>query len=160
MRGVVLWRDYVHYTAHDQGFSKPPRRWTEWMYSVYLPERRKCYTFGESQLGATGEFDSEANHFGKQFEISFDTVNPEDADTIEGCYRVPGRFWEVFVFVRGDVSKLRHQVVTWPSGIPGVQFDVPSGAVLNNDYVKRSMADVFAADSWIEVYGPDSLLLK
>ena len=50
--------------------------------------------------------------------------------------------------------------MTWPSGISGVQFDVPDGVILNNDYVKRSMADAFAADSWIEVQGPDSLLLK
>ena len=60
--------------------------------------------YADTQLGATGEFDSEANHFGQQFEISFDIVNPEDADTIEGCYRVTGRFWEVFVFVRSDVA--------------------------------------------------------
>ncbi len=159
-RGVVLWRDYVRYAQHDQGWQQPRRRWSEWVYSVYLPERLCCHSFDESQLEATGEFDSEANHFGQQFEISFDTVNAEDADTIEGCYRVPGRFWDVFVFIRSDVSELRHRLVTWASGILGVQFDVPTGVILNNDYVKGSMADVFAADSWIDAHGPDSLLLK
>jgi hypothetical protein len=162
-RGVVLWRDYARYSRYDQGLKKPPRRCSEWVYSVYLPERLRCHSFLESQLEATGEIDAEANHFGRQFEISFDTVNPEDEDagTIEGCYRLPGRFWEVFVFIKeDDVPELHHRLVTWPSGIAGVQFDVPTGAILNNDHVKRSMADAFGADSWAVVHGPDSLLLK
>ena len=77
----------------------------------------------------------------------------------QGVIRATGRF-RVFRLSGATLLLLRHSLVTWPSGIAGVQFDVPDGVILNNDYVKRSMADAFAADSWIEVRGPDSLLLK
>ena len=148
------------FARYDQGSRKPPRRWWQWSYSVYLPDRDCCHSFTEAELQPTGEFDLEVNHLGKRHEISFDTVNQADVVAIEGCYRMPGRFWEVFVFITEDVSDLRHELVTWPSGITGVQFDVPMSVMLNDDYVKRSMCDAFGADAWAVVYGPESLLLK
>lgn len=158
-QGVVIWSDHTRFSAYD-GFKKPPRRWSEWVYSVYL-SGRDCYcSLRESQLQPTGDFDSEKNHIGIRFEISFDTVPEDDTHIEEGCYRLPGQFWEVFVFIKEDVADLRHDLVTWPSGIAGVQFDVPESAVLNREYVMRAMSDVFAAEPCTVVYGPDSLLLK
>jgi hypothetical protein len=160
LRGVVIWRDYTRFSAYDQGFKKPPRRWAEWVYSVYFPDR-DCYrSLEESRLHPTGEFDSEESHLGKCFEISFDTVPGDDTSIEEGCYRLPGRFWEVFVFVKADVADLRRARVTWPSGISGVQFDLPQSAALDRGYVIRAMSEVFAAEDCTVVYGPDSLLLK
>ena len=124
-----------------------------------FPTARR-HSLGESRLHPTGEFDSEENHLGKRFEVSFDTVAEDDTDIEEGCYRLPGRFWEVFVFVKADLADLRHALVTWPSGITGVQFDVPRSAMLERGYVIRAMSEVFAAESCAVVYGPDSLLLK
>ena len=51
----------------------PPRRWSEWEYSVYLPDLDRCTTLEESRLRTTGEFDPEEAHLGHRFEISFDT---------------------------------------------------------------------------------------
>jgi hypothetical protein len=160
LRGVVIWRDYTRFSAYDRGFKNPPRRWAEWMYSVYFPDRDRCQTLEESRLHPTGEFDPEESHSGKRFEVSFDTAPVGDTGAEEGCYRLPGQFWEVFVFVKTDVSDLRHTLVTWPSGITGVQFEVPRSAVLDRGYVIRAMSEVFAAGTCAVVYGPDSLLLK
>ena len=158
--GVVIWRDYTRFSAYDQGFKNPPRRWAAWMYSVYFPDRDCCHTLEESRLHPIGELDPEESHLGKRFEVSFDTVPGDDASIEEGCYRLPGRFWEVFVFVKADVADLRHALVTWPSGITGVQFDVPRSAKLDRGYVIRAMSAVFAAGAGAAVYGPDSLLLR
>jgi hypothetical protein len=160
LRGVVIWCDYTRVSACDQGFKNPPRRWAEWTYSVYVPDRDCYHTLEESRLHPTGEFDSEESHLGKRFEVSFDTVPGNETSIEEGCYRLPGRFWEVFEFVKADVADLRHAVVTWPSGITGVRFDVPRSAALDRGYVIRAMSEVFAAASCAVVYGPDSLLLK
>jgi hypothetical protein len=160
VEGVVVWSDHTRFTAYDQGFKKPPRRWAEWIYSVYLYDREFYYSFRESQLQPTGRFDSEASFLGNGFEVSFDTVPAEDKNIEDGCYRLPRRFWEVFVFIKSDVVELRHQFVTWPSGITGIEFDVPEAAVLDREYVIRAMSDVFAAESFAVVHGPDSLVLK
>ena len=158
--GVVVWCDLCRFSAYDQGFKKPPQIWSEWVYSVYLPERDRYGSFKEFELQTTGCFDPEENHFGKRFEVSFDTASQDDSRIEEGCYRLPGRFWEVFVFIKADVAELRHHPVTWPSGISGVQFDVPDSAVLNHAYIIRAMTEAFAAGSCTVARGPDSLLLK
>ena len=158
-QGVVVWSEYTRFSVYDQGLKKP-RRWSEWVYSVHLPDR-DCYSsFRESQLQSAGCLDSEKNYFSNRFEVSFDTVPVDDTPVLEGCYRLPGRFWEVFAFVKEDLEELQHDLVTWPSGITGVQFDVPESAVLDRDYVIRAMTSAFVADSCTVVYGPDSLLLK
>lgn len=62
--------------------------------------------------------------------------------------------------MKADVAELRHELLTWPSGITGVQFDVPESAILNHNYIIWSMSEVFAAGPCAVVYVPDSLLLK
>jgi hypothetical protein len=122
---------------------------------------------------------------GKRFEISFDTVQIEDMTVVdgkyhrkfprgdfwfpiedistqEGCYRIPEQFWQVFIFEKGDVSELRHHFGVWQSGIPGISFEVPQEVVLYRDYMIQAMSKVFDTEpeSWIEVRGLDSLVLK
>ncbi len=160
LRGVVIWCDYTRFSSYDQGWKNSPTKWSEWMYSVYFPDRDSYHTLAESRLHPIGDFDSQASHLGTRFEVSFDTVLDDKSSIAEGCYRLPGRFWEVFVFVKADTTDLRHASVTWPSGINGVQFDVPSCAALDRDYVIRAMSNVFSARSCTVVCGPDSLLMK
>jgi hypothetical protein len=159
--GTILWRDLVQYSQYGTpNLEGPPRRWSEWEYSVYLPELDRCATLEESRLQATGEFDSEEAHLGRRYEISFDTGLGEDESLIEGSYRVPGKLWQIFLFRKESVTKLRHRFDVWESGITGIHFEVPREAVLDRDYVLRAFANIFGTDDWVEVRGPDSLLMK
>ena len=132
-----------------------------------------------------GEFDPAEAHLGTRFEISFDTVQIEDMTVVdgkyrlnfprgeswfsideidhrEGCYRIPGQFWQVFDFHKSDVPELRHHFEVSESGITGLAFDVPNAVVLYRDYLIRAMSKVFDTEpeSWIVVSGPDSLKLR
>jgi hypothetical protein len=151
--GTVLW-------CSPPRFDRGAGKWSEWMYCVCFPQLDRCRSFLESNLRPTGRLDAEAAHLGRRYEISFDTVLDEDAVCAEGSYRVPGRPWEIFFFAKRDVPGLRHELSTWPSGITGIEFDVPRTAVLDRDAVLRWMSEVFGAETWVEVRGPDSLLLK
>ena len=159
--GTILWRDLVQYSQYgspDQ--PDPPRRWSEWEYSIYLPDLDRCTTLEESRLQPTGEFDSEEAHLGRRYEISFDTGLGEDEVIVEGSYRVPGRLWQIFLFRKESVTELRHRFEIWESGITGIHFEVPGDAVLDRDFVLRAFADVFGTEDWVEVRGPDSLIMK
>ncbi|MGP0068841.1 MAG: hypothetical protein ACLQGP_35230 [Isosphaeraceae bacterium] len=160
--GTVLWRDYVHYTKYDRGFKEAPLRWWEWVYCIYFPEADCCSSFDESDIQTKGEFDPEEAHLGKRFDISFDTVLEEDNSIVEGCIRVPGRFWQIFYFSKKDVPELRHHFVMWPSGIASIEFDVPRDALLGKDYMIRALSNVFDTrpESWSNIYGPDSMILR
>ncbi len=165
-RGTILWRDLVQYSPYaSPGFMGTPRRWSQWEYIVDLPDFACCPTFDESRLEKTGEFDPEEAHLGRRFEISFDTGLEADNSIVEGSYRLPGQFWQVFLFRKEatpgeSVPELRHHFGTWQSGITGIEFDVPREAVLDRGYMLRAFASVFGTDDWVEVRGPDSLLMK
>ena len=83
---------------------------------------------------------------------------------VEGTYRLPGRFWEVMVLRKADVPALRHRPseppIEWSSGITGTIFDVPRAAVLNRQYIQEALAVAFGTDGWVEVQGPDSMVLR
>jgi hypothetical protein len=166
--GTILWRDLVQYSQFaSPGSQRAPGRWSQWEYAVDLPDFACCPTFEESRLQATGEFDPEDTHLGRRFEISFDTGLEDDNSIVEGSYRVPGRFWQVFVFRKDDpgpggepVSELRHRFKMWDSGMTGIEFDVPRRAVVDKEYIFRAFSSVFGTDDWVEVRGPDSLLMK
>jgi hypothetical protein len=152
-RGTVLWRD--PYYAR-----KEPDRPGRWQYVVYLPAARCCRTFFESALHSEGAFDPESAHFGEWPEVSFDIVLEADNDFVEGCYRLPGRFWEVLIFTRADVPKLRWMADRWDSGITGTIFRVPREARLDRDYVLAALSQAFGHAVWAQVQGPDSMALR
>lgn len=166
-------------------FDRRIGKWRQWIYCVYFPALDRYRSFLESDLESTGDFDAAEAHLGKRFEISFDTVQIEDMTVVdgkrllqtprgdfwfpiedistqEGCYRIPGQFWQVFIFEKGDVSEACHHFGVWESGITGIEFDVPEAVILYRDYMIRAMSEVFGAKpgSWIEVRGLDSLVLK
>ncbi len=150
--GTILW-------LCRPWFSRRAGTWNEWGACISIPSLDRCVSFRESDLRPTGRFDREADHLGTRFELSFDIVMSEEMDIVEGSYRLPGRFWEVLVFISEDVPELRHDFVSWESGITGVKFDVPRHLSLNRDLVHRSMSAVFGAPSWHEVHGPDTMIL-
>jgi hypothetical protein len=164
--GTILWRDLVTYRPFGSpSYQGPPQQWSQWEYAVELPDFACCPTLKEERLEATGEFASEDAHLGTRFEMSFDTGLEDDNRVVEGTYRVPGQFWQVFLFHKGTehgkpVSELRHRSGTWPSGITGMEFDVPDDAVLDRAYMIQAFSSVFGTCDWVEVRGPDSLLMK
>jgi hypothetical protein len=165
-QGTILWRDLCQYTAFpDRDGQEPPRRWSQWEYAVDLTDFACCPTFDESRLAATGEFDPEVAHRGRRHEISFDTGLEGDNSTVEGSYRIPGEFWQVFLFEKENapgesVPELRHQFGAWASGMTGITFEVPREAVVDKGYIFRAFSSVFGTENWVEVRGPDSLLMK
>ena len=165
-RGTILWRDLREYCQFaPPGFEGTPGRWSQWEYAVALPDFASCPTFEEDRLEATGEFETEDAHLGRRHEISFDTGLEADNDLVEGSYRVPGAFWQIFLF-RKEVDEgqslgaLRHRFAEWPSGITGIAFDAPATDVIDREYIFRAFATVFGTDDWVEVRGPDSMLMK
>lgn len=164
--GTILWRSLVQYSPFAfPGGDEPPGPWSQWEYAVALPELACCPTFEEDRLQSAGEFDAEDAHLGRRFELSFDTGLEDDNAIVEGSYRVPGRFWQVFLFRKEGpgvetVPELRHHFRMWDSGITGIAFDVPGEAVLDRDYILEALASVFGAVDWAEVRGPDSQLMK
>ncbi len=164
--GTVLWRDLCRYTGFpDPDGQRPPPRWSQWAYVVHLPDLASCTTLLEDRLEPTGEFDPEDAHRGRRHEISFDTGLEGDNSIVEGSYRVPGEFWQIFLFDKEgeygvSVPELRHHFGTWQSGITGISFDVPREDVVDKAYIIRAFASVFGTDEWVEVRGPDSLILK
>lgn len=100
-------------------------------------------------------------------EITFDIVVPEEGvGFVEGCYRTNGENWQVyFLTSRGDeassisVPIIKSQAI-FQSGIRGVSGVVPAGWILNKETIKKLLAEAVGVDGWIEVYGPDSLMLK
>ena len=165
-RGTILWRDLREYSQFaSPGFEGTPGRWSQWEYAVALPDFASCPTFDEDRLEPTGEFDTEDAHLGRRHEISFDTGLEADNDLVEGSYRVPGSFWRIFLFRKEDdegrcFAELRRHSVEWPSGIAGITFDAPAEAVIDREYIFRAFADAFGTDDWVEVRGPDSMLMK
>lgn len=107
-----------------------------------------------------GTFEVEQSHFGSLHEISFDIVLEPDNDWVEGCYRRPGRFWEVLVMTKSDTPELKHRPATWASGIPGTTFEVPQGARLDLPQILQAMNSAFGEQSWVIVKGPDSIVLR
>jgi hypothetical protein len=153
-RGTVIWCD-------RPWFDRRAGAWEEWIYCLSLDGFGRCRSFLESDLEPTGEFDTEQSQLGNRYEISYDTVmDDEDTGAVEGSYRLPGHLWQVFLFTKEDVPELRHSFGTWQSGITGVQFEVPNPMPLNREVVVKAMTEAFGASAWIEVDGPDSLVLK
>ncbi len=135
--------------------------WKEWSYCVSFPVPEACLAYRESDLLPTGEINTLESQLGRRFVISYDTGLTEDTAILEGCYRLPGHRWQVFTISRDDVPRLAtHRFVAWESGITGVEFEVPREFAINYDYVQTSMSQIFGAETWAVVAGPDSGFLK
>jgi hypothetical protein len=158
-RGVVVWLDSFY--ARMQ-----PEHPDRWMYVVHLPDRGCWPTFLQADLESSGEFDPETAHLGKQPEISFDTLLEEENVYVEGSYRLPGRFWQVVVFRKGNVPEVQHEPSRWEKPTPweqeitGIVITVPQEAKVDRGYLLRVISQATGYDGWVEVSGPDSMILR
>jgi len=151
-RGTIVWVDEG---SRHRNFGP--------VFVVHLSELDRYVSFLGCDLHSTHEIDpaGEEPHLGRRFEISFDTMLDDgDNGTVEGSFRVPGSFWQVFVFLKGDVGELRPEIGPWRSGIYGAEFVVPRSATVNRKFVIGVMSEAFGTRDWAEVHGPDSLALK
>ncbi len=127
---------------------------------VYFVAEDAYRTLPEEYLQSEGAFDPESAHLGMRPEFSFDVIVDDDMNWVEGTYRLPGKFWEVMLFGKQDVPTLQYRTGQWPSNIAGTVFDVPREAKLNRQYIQQALAAAFGIDSWVEVQGPDSMVLR
>lgn len=83
----------------------------------------------------------------------------EDMEWIEGCYRLEGGPWQVVIAVRKEevlTVEIRNGL-TWASGVTGMNIFLPETACLNATVLLELMSDVL---EWVEVRGPDSIVLR
>jgi hypothetical protein len=100
-------------------------------------------------------------------EITFDIIVPEEGVAhVEGCYRINGGNWQVYYLTNQDKgapwtgAPIVRSKAIFQSGISGVSGVVPGGWILNKRTIKKILAEAIGVDGWIEVSGPDSLILK
>jgi hypothetical protein len=95
-------------------------------------------------------------------EITFDLVMENDMDFVEGCYRLAGGPWQVFIFARrSDVEKqeVRKNLV-WKSGVTGLNVFLPRDTKLNKSVVLAVLSETLDVATWSEVRGPDSIVIR
>ena len=96
-------------------------------------------------------------------EITFDLVMEEDNSFVEGCYRLGGGVWQVFIFWKSkevqDAADVKKGIV-WKSGVTGLNVILPCDAKLNKTTVVQTLSVVLGVTEWLEVRGPDSMQLR
>src|SRR2546429_548419 len=96
-----------------------------------------------------------------QGEISYDLIMEDDMDFVEGCYRLPHKPWEVFIFSKSRrIAEPAHRFFTWDSGVTGITFHVPDSTRLNKTLVEELLSSVLGVVRWDEVRGPDSIVIR
>jgi hypothetical protein len=93
-------------------------------------------------------------------EISYDLVMDADNSFAEGSYRVGDGPWQVFIISKRDVTEPMIKPSTWDSGVMGVVIHLPRGTRLDKVLVERLLSEQLGVASWVEVRGPDSMLLR
>ena len=151
--GTVLWCE-KYYTHHDDGPN-------DFLYVVYF-RTRECYlTMAERDLSSTGVMHDEREFLGLGYEISFDTeMEATDTPIAEGSFRLPQRFWSVFVIQQAMVSSTTVKRGFARSGIEELLCLIPSDKPITKDSVMKILGQAVGTEVWVEVAGPDSLVLK
>ena len=95
-------------------------------------------------------------------EITWDLLMSDDMGWIEGCYRLEGGPWQVVIAIKKEeVSTVEiRDGLTWASGVTGMNIFLPETACLNAMVLLELMSDVLGVLEWVEVRGPDSILLR
>ena len=157
--GTVVWLE-------SSGVRRQPTRPDQWLYVVHLPVQNAWKTFFQWDLEPNGGFDPESAHLGERPEISFDTVLEEDNEWTEGSYRLPGEFWKVVIFQKDDVPEFRCQPsnwrrpTKWEGEITGVVIRSPRTATMGRADLLQAMSKAVGFSGWVEVRGPDSMMLR
>ena len=126
---------------------------------MHFPQSDTYDGVEESRVLPTGEVVPLASCLGRDFEISYD---PDGAGpiAIAGVFRVPGGFWNTFVFRNEAVEELTYEIripVRFCSGgIARYNFAVPETVLLDCQYIEEVMSKVFDAKEWRRIGGPES----
>jgi hypothetical protein len=157
--GTVVWLE-------SSAIRRDPATPDKWQYIVYLPSRAAWITCFQSELQSEGRFDKESAYRGNHPEISFDLVVDGENDFMEGCYRVPGEFWKAAIFRKENVSQIQweacvwHRPTEWEREMSGLVIRLPMMTRLGRDELLRAISAALGFSDWIEVSGPDSLILR
>ena len=86
----------------------------------------------------------------------------DDMSFVEGCYKLDGGPWQVFIFAppgQRDTLEVRTNL-TWSSGVTGLNACVPTDVKLNKSNVLEVLSDPLGVTEWVEVRGPDSIVIR
>ncbi|WP_419730316.1 hypothetical protein [Lichenicola sp.] len=86
----------------------------------------------------------------------------EDMGFIEGSYRLAGGEWQIVTaFKREGVTEAEiRDGLTWESGVTGMNVIFPVDATINGTVLLNMMSEHLAIETWREVRGPDSIVLR
>jgi hypothetical protein len=150
--GVVIWRSSYYVEKGRFGASG-------WMYVVYFPGPNTYDAVEESRLTPIEDTVPLASCLGRDFEISYDR-QPSGQDAICGTFRVPGGFWNIFIFHSEAVeelsSEIRIPVRFYSGGIAKYDFSVPRTDLLDCQFIEEAMSKIFDAQQWHRIAGPES----
>jgi hypothetical protein len=96
-------------------------------------------------------------------EITFDLVMEDNMSFVEGCYRLEGSEWQVFMFRKSRRGMEAIGIKTnlaWKSGVIGINVIVPDDTVIDKSLVLKTLSDILEISEWSEVCGPDSMRLR
>ena len=87
----------------------------------------------------------------------------DDMAQAEGCYRLDDGVWKIFIVRHPSNANDRIGIVkdmTWESGVKGIHAILDKDIKINKNTVKKLLSDEFKVSEWIEVRGPDSIVLR
>jgi len=126
-----------------------------------LWERRSNTRIAEQPNATTAFDETEVKTSG---EITFDIVVPEEgAPVVEGCYRIEGENWKVYLLANESDAfgspRFENDAV-FQSGVSGIYGVISADRVLNKKAVLRILTEAVGVDTWTEVDGPSGLVLR
>ena len=78
----------------------------------------------------------------------------------EGCYRLPGEPWKVFTVTKYDVPEPEMTDSVWASGVEGPSIRFPAQRRLDRMTIEECLTERLGVLEWLEVRGPDSIVLR
>jgi hypothetical protein len=95
-------------------------------------------------------------------EISWDLIMSEDMPFVEGCYRLQGSDWQVVTAGRASDACPAgvRDGIRWTSGVTGMTIGFSDGLKINARTVLELMSASLGVTKWVEVHGPDSMMLR
>jgi len=95
-------------------------------------------------------------------EIAWNLHMSEGMRWIEGCYRLEGGPRQVAIAIgKEEVSTVAiRDGLTWASGVTGMNIFLTETACLNATVLLELMSDILGVLEWVEVRGPDSIVLR
>jgi hypothetical protein len=93
-------------------------------------------------------------------EITYDLIMDDDMPFVEGCYRLAGHDWEVFIISKWRVNSTKYHCGKWDSGVTGYSIKVPWYMSLSMETVELVLSAKLDVNAWRTVRGPDSIVIR